>query len=555
MPGMSAPLVTMSHIVGVPGWPALLLCTAGSAQLVTIIEAPGKDESISLLPAQCALLALPMDEAADLDDDTAEASSSTEAVGDQQHPHVEPMSSKQMSSADALTSIASDLAALLLESTQGCKQWAQDHGNSVQGDNSPSKPHAAAAGTHLMAAESIADCSEQAASDGRQHAAAAPAAARQWWQWRHKLDQQLGDLAARLHQLASPALQHCLPKARKTTACAPAGVAPDAGAGKATRQAGAGNGYTREGDGSVSDAAQHCAAMRPLLLLMSQHLHKMPWESLPCLADFSVFRALHHAGPLASAAAPAAKMSADAPDAGQRLAGAGAGSTSASSKAVSTMAARCAWHQVDPSSAVYVVDPQGDLGQTRLRFERWFAELPGWCGSAGAPALSGDELHQELAQRQLFVYLGHGAGASLHLPLHARRTTCIAKHIAKAMPHSCKLAERLWVLSPAMMRSDERACAASGLLARGKVAVPVPVSLLMGCSSGRLKLPELAAGAHQGCAVTGAVASCLRAGSPCVVANLWDVTDKDIDMFTTRLLTQCDPNICLIGLTCMTLPS
>lgn len=38
--------------------------------------------------------------------------------------------------------------------------------------------------------------------------------------------------------------------------------------------------------------------------------------------------------------------------------------------------------------------------------------------------------------------------------------------------------------------------------------------------------------------VAGMVYAWLHAGSPAVVGNLWDVTDKDIDRFSTHLLEQ-----------------
>jgi separase len=49
-----------------------------------------------------------------------------------------------------------------------------------------------------------------------------------------------------------------------------------------------------------------------------------------------------------------------------------------------------------------------------------------------------------------------------------------------------------------------------------------PASLLWGCSSGRLK----ARGVHD---ALGTALYYLMAGAPFLVANLWDVTDKDID--------------------------
>lgn len=56
-------------------------------------------------------------------------------------------------------------------------------------------------------------------------------------------------------------------------------------------------------------------------------------------------------------------------------------------------------------------------------------------------------------------------------------------------------------------------------------------ALLFGCSSGRLETEGIYG-------PNGTVLSYLRAGSPCVLAMLWDVTDKDIDQFSVRVLQQ-----------------
>lgn len=54
-------------------------------------------------------------------------------------------------------------------------------------------------------------------------------------------------------------------------------------------------------------------------------------------------------------------------------------------------------------------------------------------------------------------------------------------------------------------------------------------TLLLGCSSGSLQL--------KGCYMPhGAPISYLQAGSPVIIANLWDVTDKDIDRFGKAML-------------------
>lgn len=53
--------------------------------------------------------------------------------------------------------------------------------------------------------------------------------------------------------------------------------------------------------------------------------------------------------------------------------------------------------------------------------------------------------------------------------------------------------------------------------------------ILMGCSSGALVSQE-----NMG--LDGIVFSYLLAGAPSLVANLWDVTDKDIDRFSLALV-------------------
>jgi separase len=55
------------------------------------------------------------------------------------------------------------------------------------------------------------------------------------------------------------------------------------------------------------------------------------------------------------------------------------------------------------------------------------------------------------------------------------------------------------------------------------------VTLLFGCSSGRLK----GSGEYE---PEGNVLNYLLAGCPAVVANLWDVTDKDLDLFSKELM-------------------
>lgn len=95
--------------------------------------------------------------------------------------------------------------------------------------------------------------------------------------------------------------------------------------------------------------------------------------------------------------------------------------------------------------------------------------------------LNDRELHEA---SELFIFCGHGAGERMCDPFRFRRL---------------------------------RTC---------------PAAMLWGCSSGRLK----AAGVHD---ALGTAVYYLLAGAPFVVANLWDVTDKDIDKLCMTHMQLC----------------
>ncbi|KAK9808987.1 hypothetical protein WJX72_007397 [[Myrmecia] bisecta] len=140
---------------------------------------------------------------------------------------------------------------------------------------------------------------------------------------------------------------------------------------------------------------------------------------------------------------------------------------------------------VDLGSTFYLLNPSGDLPSTQATFEAWFSGQPGWQGIAGA-APSAAALSEALQAHHMFIYFGHGGGEQ-YLPSRALRR----------LP----------------------ACAAG---------------LLMGCSSGRLAQ-------HGRYEPGGPVLAYLLAGCPAAVANLWDVTDRDIDRFSSALLERWLP--------------
>ncbi|KAI3912246.1 hypothetical protein MKW98_012057 [Papaver atlanticum] len=134
---------------------------------------------------------------------------------------------------------------------------------------------------------------------------------------------------------------------------------------------------------------------------------------------------------------------------------------------------------IDPLDGFYLLNPGGDLERAQVEFEDWFRDQK-FEGKAGT-APPAEELVVALENHDLFIYIGHGSGAQ-------------------------------YIPSYEIQKLDK--CAAT---------------LLMGCSSGCLSL--------KGCYnPQGAVLSYLLAGSPAIIANLWEVTDKDIDRFGKAML-------------------
>jgi separase len=139
--------------------------------------------------------------------------------------------------------------------------------------------------------------------------------------------------------------------------------------------------------------------------------------------------------------------------------------------------------EVDPGSAFYILNPKGDLNETEVTFHPIFQSLS-WQGLVRSPPDS-SIIERALQERDLFVYCGHGSGTEF-----CDYTALLEEH---------------------------RECRAA--------------MLLMGCSSGELM-------DDGDMDPFGVPYACLGAGSGCVVANLWNVTDRDIDRFLMELLKQ-----------------
>ncbi|KAF2461407.1 peptidase family C50-domain-containing protein [Lineolata rhizophorae] len=139
-------------------------------------------------------------------------------------------------------------------------------------------------------------------------------------------------------------------------------------------------------------------------------------------------------------------------------------------------------HSISIGSGTSILNPSGDLSQTQTTLTAPLTSLPAsWTHLSGRSPTE-DEFSTALATQQLLLYFGHGSGAQ-----YIKSRTVKRLH-------------------------PESRCA---------------TAWLMGCSSGAI--------AENGdYEPSGMVLSYLTAGSPAVVATLWDVTDKDIDRFSVR---------------------
>jgi separase len=134
---------------------------------------------------------------------------------------------------------------------------------------------------------------------------------------------------------------------------------------------------------------------------------------------------------------------------------------------------------IDSSKAFYVINPDLDLANTEKVFAKDF-ERRRWTGIVhGKPRE--EQLSAALSKKDIYVYCGHGSGEK-------------------------------YIKGEAIRRIDCRA-----------------VSLLFGCSSGRLK--QLGDYEPQGAALNYMYSDC-----PAVLGLLWDVTDQDTDRFAQALI-------------------
>lgn len=154
---------------------------------------------------------------------------------------------------------------------------------------------------------------------------------------------------------------------------------------------------------------------------------------------------------------------------------------------------RCTPIKIDSKDVAYILDPASNLPKTRERFDQKLRSQSTWQGTIGKPPKI-DELDHWLSRKQLYLFIGHGAGTAYY----------------------------------------NRLCKGRGLSSMAHVE---SASIVMGCSSGRM----LAEGPRLETFGIGWVF--IFRGSPCYVGLLWDVTDNDIDKYLDCLLDRWMPSL------------
>ncbi|XWS55202.1 hypothetical protein CRYUN_Cryun10bG0154400 [Craigia yunnanensis] len=231
----------------------------------------------------------------------------------------------------------------------------------------------------------------------------------------------------------------------------------------------------------------------PIILVLDYDVQMLPWESIPILRQQEVYR-MPSVGSIS--------MTLERSWHYQEQVGRNA----------------AAFPLIDPLDAFYLLNPSGDLSSTQAEFENWFRDQ-NFEGKAGTVPTA-EELATALKSHDLFLYFGHGSGILVTLTI-----CCIFTRASDIL---------LFKFSFALIL-DIHLCTSGGIgeqyISRNEIQEleKCAATLLMGCSSGSLRL--------NGCYIPRGVSlSYLRAGSPVTIANLWEVTDKDIDRFGKAVL-------------------
>lgn len=146
----------------------------------------------------------------------------------------------------------------------------------------------------------------------------------------------------------------------------------------------------------------------------------------------------------------------------------------------------CSKIQADPDKVAYLLDPANNLNKTRERFEHKLKSKQQWSGIIGQEPQT-YQLEDWLSKRDIYLFIGHGAGTAYY----------------------------------------NRLCNGRGLSSMPTIQA---VSIVMGCSSGKLQREGPLLEPFGICWVF------ILRGSPSFLGLLWDVTDTDIDRFFDKFL-------------------
>lgn len=230
---------------------------------------------------------------------------------------------------------------------------------------------------------------------------------------------------------------------------------------------------TRSGENSQDrscDAFSDQVLLEPCtILILDEHLHSFPFESMDMLTDMAITRVPSLPFVLAAIMEAKSIYSSNVPI-------------------------------VDPRNVKYVVDPESNLSESASTLGpalTLMASKNGWEWEGVVGEMPSSQFMASALAREngLYLYCGHGGGE---------------KSFSRSQVEEFMTSE-----------NGTRGC-------------QTPV-VLMGCSSGRLQsvnAPKEYSSEHDFIMhyePEGIALSYLYAGAPCVVGNLWDVTDRDID--------------------------
>lgn len=211
-----------------------------------------------------------------------------------------------------------------------------------------------------------------------------------------------------------------------------------------------------------------------IFLILDENLHRFPFESMECFEGRSLYRV------------PSLQFLCMMLD-----------------KYVNSRIGAEAWHEINPMKTSFVIDPESDLLGSQHRLVPLITSLSHNVGRDNWKGVVGVEPGPDFIKNQLIeesgtlLYFGHGGGEKF------------------------------------LSRS-----ALNELLKNRNAKSAV---ILMGCSSGKLESVNRKGSNYVGelplyYEPEGVALSYLMSGVPCVVGNLWDVTDVDIDRFSIEML-------------------